>query len=209
MTDVFFKPWVGSNYGEVGSVFNKKILILGDSHYTDESEVAELRTEQQGSSDFTSGVIKDYLDDPVRGSWKSTFTKFMNSFVQNTIHVSRSKEELWNSLTFYNYLQIPAGAEPRLTQHYDYQGEKDKKAFLEVLEELEPDVIISWGNKAWDAIPEDFGFGKYKVNKPFSDFFYTYPFKAGEIKVLGVNHPSSSFKSSYWSGVFTETRINT
>ncbi|MDC2891026.1 hypothetical protein [Psychrosphaera algicola] len=208
MNNVFFRPWVGNRYGKVDSVFSKKILILGDSHYTDESEVTELLANKQQSSDFTTGVMNDYLSEDVKGNWKSTFTKFMNSFVQGTSHEEFSREELWGSVAFYNYLQIPAGTKPRLTQHYDYTKETDRKAFLEVIGELEPDVIISWGNKAWDAMPEDFGFGNYVANKKFSDFYHTYPFKENRLKVLGINHPSSAYKSSYWSGVFTETQIN-
>ncbi|GAA0304484.1 hypothetical protein GCM10009128_24800 [Psychrosphaera haliotis] len=207
MNSVFFKPWVGKQYGQVNSIFRKKILILGDSHYTDELEVPELINDQP-SSDFTTAVINDYLNEEIKGNWKSTFTKFMNSFVQGTVHENSAQEELWNSVAFYNYLQIPAGSEPRLTQHYDYSKEKDRDAFLEVLSELKPDVIISWGSKAWDAIPEDFGFGKYVPNKEFSDFFYTYPFKDVKLQVLGINHPSSAYKSSYWADVFKVAQIN-
>jgi hypothetical protein len=208
MNNVFFRPWIGNQYGRDGSVFSQKILVLGDSHYTDELEVTEIATKHEQSCDFTTGVIHDYLDEDIKGPWKSTFTKFMNSFVLDSVHGGCSRDGLWNSVAFYNYLQIPAGSTTRLTQHFNYTEEKDKSAFLEIIEELEPDIIISWGNKVWDVIPEDFGYGNYVVNEEFSDFFYTYPFKARDLKLIGITHPSTSYKSSYWANVFSKTNVN-
>ena len=208
MKNVFFKPWVGREYGLDGSVFKLKILVLGDSHYTDETEINNLVENLEQSCDFTTGVMNDYLNPELGGKWKSTFTKFMNSLVLNSIHSERSRCDLWNSVAFYNYLQIPAGTTSRLTQHFNYSKEKDKNALLEVIEELTPDIIISWGNKVWDAIPEDFGYGQYVPSEEFSDFYYKYPYKNKEIKLLGISHPSTSYKSSYWADVFSKASIN-
>lgn len=208
MKNVFFRPWIGSQYGLDGSVFNQKILVLGDSHYADESEIMNLVEDLEQSCDFTTGVMNDYLNPELDGNWKSTFTKFMNSLVLNSVHSERSPSELWNSVAFYNYLQIPAGATSRLTQHYNYSKEKDRNALLEVIEELNPDIIISWGNKVWDAIPEDLGYGNYVASEEFSDFFYKYPYKNRELKLLGITHPSTSYKSSYWADVFSKVGVN-
>jgi hypothetical protein len=208
MKNVFFRPWVGSQYGSDSSVFNKKILIIGDSHYTDESEIINWDEDGGHSCDFTTGVMNDYLNPKLEGKWKSTFTKFMNSLVLNSIHSERSPSELWNSVTFYNYLQIPAGATSRLTQYFDYSKEKDRNALLEVIEELSPDVIISWGSKVWDALPEDLGYGHYMVSEEFSSFYYKYPYRNREITLLGITHPSTSYKSSYWADVFSKVGVN-
>jgi hypothetical protein len=206
MTNVFFKPWIGNLYGRNGSVFNQRILILGDSHYADESDLGPINHEQ--SSNFTTGVLSDYLDPEIQGNWKSTFTKFMNSFVRDDVQSERSHEELWNSVAFFNYLQIPAGATSRQTQHFKYTKEKDRSAFLEVIEELEPDVIISWGNKVWDAIPEDFGYGTYVPSQEYSRFYYKYPFKGRNLKLIGITHPSAAYTSSDWTKIFTELNVN-
>ena len=208
MKNVFFRPWIGSEYGLDSSVFNQKILVLGDSHYADESEIMNLVEDLEQSCDFTTGVMNDYLNPEVDGKWKSTFTKFMNSLVLNSVHSERSPSELWNSVAFYNYLQIPAGATSRLTQHFDYSKEKDRNALLEFIEELNPDIIISWGNKVWDAIPEEFGYGNYVTGEEFSDFLYKYPYKNREIKLLGITHPSTSYKSSYWADIFSKIGVN-
>lgn len=208
MKNVFFRPWIGNEYGMQGSVFSQKILILGDSHYIDESEIMNMVENHEQSCDFTTGVMNDYLNPDIDGNWKSTFTKFMNSLVADSVHSECTRSELWNSVAFYNYLQIPAGSNSRLTQHFNYTKEKDSNALLEVIEELAPDVIISWGNKVWDAIPEDLGYGNYVANEDFSGFVYNYPYKKRELKLLGVTHPSTSYKSSYWAKVFSKAGVN-
>ena len=65
MKDVFFKPWVGANYGQKDSIFEQKILVLGDSHYADEGDIAD---GYDGSCDFTTGVMHDYLDQSILNS---------------------------------------------------------------------------------------------------------------------------------------------
>ena len=90
----------------------------------------------------------------------------------------------------------------------DLWGYLSRNALLEVIEELNPDIIISWGNKVWDAIPEDIGYGNYVAREDFSDFFYKYPYKNRELKLLGITHPSTSYKSSYWADVFSKVGVN-
>jgi len=98
MSNVFFKPWIGSKYGKTDSVFRHRVLILGDSHY-----IEDLDDFDGGKPcDFTRGVMLDYLDPNQNGRWKSTFTKFMNSFVLESKHTDISRVDLWDSVAFYN-----------------------------------------------------------------------------------------------------------
>ena len=205
MKDVFFKPWVGANYGQKDSIFEQKILVLGDSHYADEGDIAD---GYDGSCDFTTGVMHDYLDQSIKGRWKSTFTKFMNSFVLNSEHEGRSPAELWNSVAFYNYLQVPAGSSIRQTQYFSYTKEKNRNAFLEVVEALSPNIIVSWGNKVWDVMPGSLGYGNYRANEERGEYCCLYPFKNGYLKLIGVTHPSTSYDSAYWANVFTKLGVN-
>lgn len=205
MKSVFFKPWIGKQYGQDGSVFSQKILVLGDSHYIDEADIVESDGQ---SCDFTTGVIHDYLDQDIKGRWKATFTKFMNSFVHGSEHAECSRDELWNSVAFYNYLQIPAGSSSRQTQYFSYTENKDRSALLEVIEDLEPDIIISWGNKVWDVMPENIGYGNGTAHEVFDKFCYIYPFKGKTLRLVGVTHPSTSYNSYYWANVFSELAVN-
>ncbi|WP_274003622.1 hypothetical protein [Vibrio parahaemolyticus] len=209
MNNVFFKPWVGCDYGGDNSLFQHKILVLGDSHYCEEHCFqCGSQEKRELCSGFTTEVVNDYLNPDISARWKSTFTTFMNSFVADTKHDEQSRIGLWNSVAFYNYLQIAAGTDARQTQHYNYEDPKYKSALIEVINELQPDIIISWGNKAWDAVPEDLGFGKYRVSQQFGNCCCIYPYKDKEIQLIGVTHPSTAYKSSYWSNVFCELRAN-
>lgn len=207
MKNVFFKPWIGSKYGKPNSIFSHKILVLGDSHYIDEP-VDLVINDASEPSDFTTGVMLDYLEPNLKGRWQSTFTKFMNSFIKNSTHSARHRSELWHSVAFYNYLQVPAGSDNRQTQYYDYTHDRDRSAFLEVINYLDPDIIISWGNKVWDAIPEDLGYGNCHVSEVHSNCCYLYPFKQRELKLIGITHPSTSFNSDSWANVFDELGAN-
>ncbi|WP_418114440.1 hypothetical protein RJD40_19460 [Vibrio scophthalmi] len=209
MKNVFFKPWVGSEYGTDKSLFQNKILVLGDSHYCEEyCFQCGSQEKRECCSEFTTEVVNDYLNPDITARWKKTFTTFMNSFVAGTKHDEQSRNDLWNSVAFYNYLQIAAGTDVRQTQHYNYEDPTYKSALIEVITELQPDFIISWGNKAWDAVPEDLGFGKYGVSQQFENCCCVYPYKDAEIQLIGVTHPSTAYKSSYWSSVFCELRAN-
>lgn len=205
MSKVFFKPWVGNKYGKSDSIFTKKILVLGDSHYIDEAGDIVVNGEP---CDFTTDVMLDYLDPNLKGRWKSTFTKFMNSFVSNSKHSDIDRIELWNSVAFYNYLQIPAGSLSRQTQHYDYSQDTDRSAVLEVINELGPDIIVSWGNKVWDAMPENLGYGNGFASELYSNCCFIYPFKQRELKLIGITHPSTSYNLSYWASVFCDLEVN-
>ncbi|MCL1144162.1 hypothetical protein [Shewanella gaetbuli] len=209
MKSVFFKPWVGNDFGKDGSVFSQKILVLGDSHYIDESDEVNMSKNNEEPCDFTTAVLQAYLNQAVKGRWKSTFTKFMNSFVCNTNHSETSREKLWNSVAFYNYLQIPAGSDSRQTHQFSYHDDRDRNAFLEVVNKLEPDIIISWGNNVWDAIPANLGYGNGIVSESVKDCCLIYPFKGKELKLIGITHPSTSYRSSYWANIFDELNANT
>lgn len=205
MKNVFFKPWIGNKYGKFDSIFTNKILVLGDSHYIDEADDIVANGKP---CDFTTDVILDYLNPNLHGRWKSTFTKFMNSFVSNSEHSDLDRIELWNSVAFYNYLQIPAGSLSRRTQHYDYSQDTDRSAVLEVINELNPDIIVSWGNKVWDAMPESLGYGNGYASELYSNCCFIYPFMQRELKLIGITHPSTSYNSSHWANVFCDLEAN-
>lgn len=209
MKTVFFEPWIGNRYGKDNSVFDKKVLVIGDSHYCEEScSNCGSKEHKPRCGNFTTEVVNDYLDVNHSATWKSTFSKFMNSFADETKNEEYSREDLWASISFYNYLQVAAGNTSRETNQFDYNGNSDRESLVEVISALEPDVIISWGNSVWDALPDDLGWGEATVNEQFSDCCLNYPFKEGKIKLVGITHPSTSYKSAYWSNVFTELGLN-
>lgn len=209
MNNVFFEPWIGKKYGTEQSVFAKKVLILGDSHYCEEEcFTCGDKVNKPRCGNFTTEVVNDYLDHNHKASWKGTFSKFMNSFVNGRTQENCDRENLWNSVVFYNYLQVAAGSESRQTHLYNFNEESHFIALREVISSLEPDVIISWGNNVWDAIPEDLGWGKAVSGDKFGECHLLYPFKNKTIELLGITHPSAAYKSSHWNNVFAELGFN-
>lgn len=183
MNNVKFLPWVGKNY-PTGGIFGKKILVLGESHYcTDAEAVPEL----------TNLVVKEHLD----GTSISTFTKFERSLVGHPTE-EKEKREIWDSIVFYNYLQVNM-ADARLAGT-KAQYKAAEEPFWEVLEEYRPEYVIVWGNRLWDNIPsENFKALNSVVLEKYEAGDGVYTLKDGtEVKVIAVYHPSSGYDWERW-----------
>lgn len=62
--DVFFQPWVGSQYSS-GGIFGNRIMVLGDGHYCGEDCKECGVSHQHECNRFTTNVVKDYLNQNV------------------------------------------------------------------------------------------------------------------------------------------------
>lgn len=207
MDNIFFKPWVGDFYGNELSHFNKKILIVGDSHYCkDNCSDCGDKKHSYRCSNFTKEAISAYLDQSDSGAWTNTFTKFMNSFVINKADYDRVA--VWNSVSFYNFLQIAAGDAPRKTAEYSYNEKDHLAAFIQILNFLKPDVIITWGNRVWDSLPSNFGYGESTPDSMFPQIHYNYPFENKTISLVGITHPSTAYRADEFNKIFTQLKIN-
>lgn len=168
MSEIYFEPWVGPDYYD-GGVFNYRILAVGDSHYCDNP--CELRkqgkcgivgnasiSEMGDCINFTKGVVASYLGhngNPL-GRWTSTYTKFTRALSggrDSQINV----KAVWNSIAFYNFVQsnIQTGPGQSFISLF-YKGQNlyadSLSAFDSVVDRLQPDFIIVWGNNVWLAI---------------------------------------------------------
>ena len=81
-SNIFFQPFVGKDYVN-GGIFGKRIMILGESHYCDESctDCGDCQLHRE-CMNFTQQVLDDYLNDnKERQNWMRTFLKFERSLV--------------------------------------------------------------------------------------------------------------------------------
>ena len=81
-SNIFFQPFVGKDYAN-GGIFGKRIMILGESHYCDESctDCGDCQLHRE-CLNFTQQVLDDYLNDnKERQNWMRTFLKFERSLV--------------------------------------------------------------------------------------------------------------------------------
>lgn len=115
-SNIFFQPFVGKDYAN-GGIFGKQIMILGESHYCDESctDCGDCQLHRE-CMNFTQQVLDDYLNEnKERQNWMRTFLKFERSLVgEETNQAMRLK--IWNSVIFFNYLQVAMGGPRELAQ---------------------------------------------------------------------------------------------
>lgn len=201
MEHVFFKPWIGDNYDT--GIFGKKILAIGESFYCSEEDIKKL---PEGTS-MTDKIVTDYLairDGKYRendGGWTNTYLKFERS-LQGEETTPEDSRKIWNSIAFYNYLQVPMSGARESGSLIDYKNAEN--AFFEVINELQPDLIIVWGvGKLFNNLPED----NWKWGDPLD--FDGWPIKNGCYKLnngalvrcIAVYHPSTGYQWDWWHKV--------
>lgn len=177
MYKLTFYPFVGSQYEK--SDF--KILILGESHHN------------KGNSDCTgSEMTKNYINEfidykkgkkPFYHSM-NTLSRFVNIFNGKKLNNSEAVNYL-ESIAFYNYVQVLIETNRKSPSLENFSNSID--AFKLVLNQLNPDLIIFWGNRLWNNFPK----ANHKqikfndVNIHYLDFEKKVPFKV-------IPHPASS-----------------
>ena len=106
--NIFFQPFVGKDYAN-GGIFGKRIMILGESHYCDESctDCGDCQLHRE-CMNFTQQVLDDYLNEnKERQNWMRTFLKFERSLVgEETNQAMRLK--IWK---FGHLLQLSASGD--------------------------------------------------------------------------------------------------
>lgn len=196
MSNIVFRPWVGSSY-VTGGIFGKRIMVLGESHYC--------ASKKDAVPSLTNDVVETYLDkDAEREGWMNTYLKFERSLVGHETSASESKR-IWDSLLFYNYLQV-AMTEPR-EAGMDAEYRAAEEPFFEVLEKFRPQYVIVWGQRLWNYLP---GGVRWTWNPDIVvdgsiNKCGNYALKDGtKVKVMAVNHPSTAYSWDYWHRVMME-----
>ena len=197
MKYVRFEPWKGENY--LTSGFNgKKVLVIGDSFYCSEEEAVPTLTKK---------VITDYLAirngefRENKGEWTNTYLKFERS-LEGKETTPEDSRRIWNSIAFYNYLQVPMSGARESGSKLDYTNAEN--AFFEVINELQPDLIIVWGvGKLFNNLPED----RWTWGKPLD--IDGWEIKNGyyqldnnkQTRCIAVYHPSTGYQWDWWHKV--------
>ena len=141
MENVFFLPFVGRDYLS-GGIFGRRVMVLGESHYCGERCAnCGVPGKAGDCAAFTSGVIERYLDPKAeREPWMNTYLKFERSLVGHETDQAE-REKIWQSLLFFNYLQVAMDETRKAGTHEQYQ--QAQKAFYETLDQYRPESVIA------------------------------------------------------------------
>lgn len=175
MQKATFKPWVGSGYHNTG-LYGLKILFLGESHYG---------IKGNESPETTINVVRRLGQKNLHRFFTTTAKLALLKGANENIS-KKERKELWNNVAFYNYIQEFVAEKARRRPSLD-MWESSKNAFLDVLYELQPDLLVILGKELGRNLP------------PIPN----------DINVCRVNHPSSGFKYNQWIPIFKESLIKT
>ena len=197
MEHVKFMPWKGENY-QKGGFNGKKILVIGESFYCSEEEAVATLTDKT-VNDYLAIRNGEYREN--NGGWTNTYLKFERSLVGEET-TPEDSQKIWNSIAFYNYLQVPMSGARESGLPIDYKNAET--AFFEVLNDLQPDLIIVWGvGKLFNNLPEDrWTWGK-SLNVEGMDInngYYQLNNK-NEVRCIAVYHPSAGYSWDKWHKV--------
>ena len=205
MNEVRFLPWIGENYN-TGGIFPKRILALGESHYCRDKTCDRATCENTSDCrDFTEKIIKKFLDPNDYDKWMNTYTKFERSLLGGYTD-KKAKKRIWDSISFYNYLQYSLEG-PREKNVPSDAYQKAITPYYQVLDYLEPEIIIVWGKQLWKQLPRDdrwISSDTIKTNGISIENGYYKLSNGYKARVFPVNHPSSRFSwAKVWHKVIT------
>lgn len=197
--DIFFQPFVGKDYAG-GGMFGRRVMVLGESHYCDEGCAdCGLADRHRECRAFTAGVVRDYLDESrPRERWMNTLLKFERSLVGHETDWPE-RRRIWQSLLFYNYLQVAMGGPRKAGSNADYTHAA--QVFYEVIDRYRPERIIVWGSRLWGYLPGD---GRWLAGEPLVVEGYrvetgSYALSGGgRARAMTVNHPSVGYSWDWW-----------
>ena len=221
----FFNPYIGKLY-HTGLINNKKILVLGASHYclyNTSSETFKCPVWEQCTSDESKDSSQFDLCCPYYQSigWYNQYDyiKLSNSprielenylsdggydtydnFSQCLKDILKmpSVQYIWERLAFVNYVQyfLPTQTTPTLNKNDIGYFE----SFLEYIDNLKPDVIIVWGTQVTNHFKHAYIQRKVKrleIRK--NTYFWDFENNSHRCVIVNSYHPCDTPPWYQWS----------
>lgn len=201
---VKFRPWIGRDYENGGGILGQRVLVLGASHYCSDlgSGKCHRCSSEIGPEEhcryLTDKVIKEMLYEySGKERHMQTFLCFERA-VMGKVLCQTEREQFWQSVAFYNYIQTALAGPRRSIPEFSYAPAG--KAFQEVLETLVPDKIIIWGKTLYRMLPDLNGSHSVIELSAGKVDMWTYPIAGKLIPAMAVTHPSTAEgkKWEYW-----------
>lgn len=181
-------PYIGEGYFSS----NIKILVLGESLYWN----------KDGDLDLTNCVRNNIYDygESVRddgttpsGHWVGV-KPFRNTAAVITGKDYHHSDHIWGKLAFHEFFQITAGKNADDKSKINNETiQSARKAFFEVINILNPQLIIAWGAKMYNRyLPNE---NKILIDDNKKLYKYTsFP----QTLIWCINHPSRVFSIDEW-----------
>lgn len=141
MPSIVFEPWIGSKYTK-DNRFGIRVLVLGESHYGDESNTR---------STFTTEVV-GWLAKDVRHAFFTKVSKVLLGLDGKTWLDDEARGEVWEHIAFYNFIQGFVSTDSRVRPSAE-MWEAAKESFLEVVNKLTPQVVLVLGKELASHLP--------------------------------------------------------
>lgn len=196
MEKPFFVPFIGEGFkNPANNIFGGlKILVLGHNHYC--NTLFNLRKENRDAhcdyncekyikecNSLTKYVVNKFIS-YCKGN--EEFEGFMNTYTRFANAISgyeKAPQEIWDNIAFYNYCQSAVSYDAEQPTPKDYEDSED--AFLGILREYKPDIILCWGfDKVYMHTPSKFW------TSPEGDKLGFYTIDGIEIPMFHIYHPS-------------------
>ena len=205
MCRIRFEPWIGSRYDLCEDDLSYKIprppifgssrvLILGESHYTDHGE-------DEYTRDFTSKIVRNHrVNHPF-------FLRVQEACLGQGIgqgNNAMNPKKFWHSVAFYNYVQwfVRVVPGPRVSPT-PQMFTKSRDAFRQCLNCLRPTHVIACGFGLWQHLLPDMGPGPV-FNNAILDAFngrlgYFHYDGDGICRIAAIKHPAAFVeRQQYW-----------
>lgn len=172
MGKYFFRPRIGEDYDK--GIHGLRTLILGSHFYCPYNDCPHLK-EECASSKYILGMDmkcpcytdkedKDYyclsnsdtieIDSYLEGFPYPAFSAFTYIMLKKRDHLTEEeKNNFWSKVAFTNYIQHywPNGKSPEYSDNKELY-DTDYEAFMQVVEELKPHIIMVWNKAIKDCL---------------------------------------------------------
>ena len=164
MSNRFFKPFEGEKYKE--GINGKKILVLGASFYCNcvkcpffasctsvilkDSSEFDSKCPEYKSAGKQLHLEPGYCVEDAPTTYQR-FAAYMGKHLG-----TEDYDTVWEHLAFTNYVQffLPATNGSFRETMWSDLSERDFAAFTEVVQQLQPDIVVVWGNVINSALKE-------------------------------------------------------
>jgi hypothetical protein len=173
---IFFLPWIGHDYER--GFCGRKFLVLGESHYAQWGDAVH---------DLEATFTRECVSEVVNRTDGARFWKNLEQALVNEHRLGgwcpSGGPALWHQLAFYNFVQFPIFAGPRVSPSYQ-QFNESLHAFTALIETLRPERVLVCGKRLWQNMDST----KLKLH----DDVEAYQLSDGSpVWCLAIDHPSS------------------